>query len=128
MSSKGVYCGLPRLSPESGFFLVLIFLIFRHKISEFCINCFKFTQYFGKISRLIFIIIRESFVTYASKLISLFVNFSQQLNKMYKIYFQLNYFMIFWQAQMKQVWWNKIYYVQLLKQFLRDFIVFILYN
>ena len=49
-------------------FLVLIFLLFRHKISEFRINCFKFTQYFAKISRLIFIIIiRESFVTNASK-------------------------------------------------------------
>ena len=34
----------------------------------------------------------ESFVTYASKLISLFVNVNQQPNKMYKIYFQLNYF------------------------------------
>ena len=54
--------------PESGF-LVLICLLFRHKISGFRINCFKFTQYFTKISRLIFIrsIIRESFVTYASK-------------------------------------------------------------
>ena len=49
------------------FFLVLIHLLFRHKISEFRINCFKFAQYFAKISRLIFIIIRESFVTYASK-------------------------------------------------------------
>ena len=74
---------------------MLIFLLFRHKISEFPINCFKFTQYFAEISRLIFIIIRESFVTYASKLISLFVNISQQLNEMYKIYRQLNYFMIF---------------------------------
>ena len=53
---------------ESGF-LVLFFILFRHKISEFRINCFKFTQYFAKISRLIFIniIIRESFVTNASK-------------------------------------------------------------
>ena len=89
---------------QSRVFLVLIFLLFRHEISEFRINCFKFTQYFSKISRLIFIIICESFVTYASKLISLFVNISQQLNKMYKIYFQLNYFMIFWQAQIKQIW------------------------
>ena len=96
------------------FFFVLIFLLFRHKISEFRINCFKFTQYFAKIVRLIFIIILESFVTYASKLISLYVNISQQLNKMYKIYFQLNYFMIFWKAKMKQVWWNKIYSIQLL--------------
>ena len=56
-----------------GFFLVLIFLLFRHKISKFLINCFKFTQYFVKISQLIFIIIiigliiREPFVTNASK-------------------------------------------------------------
>ena len=98
---------------------MLIFLFFRHKISEFCINCFKFTQYFAKISQLIFIIIiLESFVTYASKLINLFVHISQQFNQMYKIYFQLNYFMIFWQAQMKQVWWNKVYSVQLLNNFL----------
>ena len=49
-----------------GFFK--FFLLFRHKISEFRINCFKFTQYFAKISRLIFIIIiRESFVTNTSK-------------------------------------------------------------
>ena len=46
-------------------FFVLIFLLFRHKISEFRINCFKFTQYFAKILRLIFIIIHESSVTYA---------------------------------------------------------------
>ena len=51
---------------QSRVFLVLIFLLFRHKISEFRINCFKFTQYFVKILRLIFIIIRESFITYAS--------------------------------------------------------------
>ena len=116
------------ISAESGFF-VLIFLLFRQKNSAFRINCFKFTQYFAKISRLIIIIIIiESFVTYASKLMSIFVNNSKQLYKMYKIYFQLNYFMIFWQTQMKQVWWNKIYSVQLLKQFLRDLIVFILHN
>ena len=113
---------------QSRVLLVLIFLLFCHKISGFRINCFRFTQYFAKISRLIFIIILESSVTYASKLISLFVNISQQLNKMYKIYFELNYFMIFCQAQMKQIWWNKIYPVQLLKQFLRDLIVFILHN
>ena len=53
------------ISPESGF-LVFIFLPFRHKNLEFRINCFKFTHYFAKISRLIFIIIRDSFVTYAS--------------------------------------------------------------
>ena len=52
---------------QSRVFLVLIFLHFRHKNIEIRINCFKFTQYFAKISRLIFIIIRESFVTYASK-------------------------------------------------------------
>ena len=114
---------------QSRVFLVLIFSIFRHKISEFRITCFKFTQYFAKISQLIFIvIILESCVTYASKLISLFVNISQQLNKMYKIYLQFNYFVIFWQAKMKQVWRNKIYSVQLLKQFLRDLMVFILHN
>ena len=57
-----------RLQPESDLFGVNFFLIFRHKISEFRINCFKFTQYFAKISRLLFIIIiRESFVTNASK-------------------------------------------------------------
>ena len=40
-------------------FLVLIFffLLFRNKISEFRINCSKFTKYFVKISRLIFVII-----------------------------------------------------------------------
>ena len=42
---------------QSRVFLVLIFLLFRHKISGFRINCFKFTQYSTKISRLIFIII-----------------------------------------------------------------------
>ena len=51
-----VYLHCEGLSAESGF-LMLIFLLFRHKISEFRINCFKFTQYFAKISRLIFIII-----------------------------------------------------------------------
>ena len=40
---------------KSRIFLVLFFLLFRHKISEFRINCFKFTQYSAKISRLIFI-------------------------------------------------------------------------
>ena len=83
------YFGFPSLSLNTwarviarvGFF-VLIFLLFRHKISGFRINCFKFTQYFPKISRLNFIIILESSVTYASKLISLFVKISQQLNKM----------------------------------------------
>ena len=83
---------------------MLIFLLFRHKISEFRINYFKFTQYFTKILQLIFIIIiiiiRVPFVNNASK--CLFVNISQQHNKMYKIYLQLNYFMIFWKAQMKQ--------------------------
>ena len=58
---------LVRQYDQSRVFLVLIFLLFRHKILEFRINCFKFTQYFAKISRLIFIIIRESFVIYASK-------------------------------------------------------------
>ena len=53
---------------QSRVFLVLIFLLFRHKNLEFRINCFKFTQYFAKISRLIIIIIIiiiicESFVT-----------------------------------------------------------------
>ena len=111
-----------------GFFWCYFFLLFCHKTWEFHINCFIFTQYFAKIPRLIFIIILVSFVTSPSKLISLFVNVSQKLNKIYKIYFQLNYFMIFWQAQMKQIWWNKIYSVQILKQFLRDIIVFNLHN
>ena len=63
----------PDLSPiehiwaESGFLGVNFFLLFRHKISEFRINCFKFTQYFAKISELIIIIISESFVTNANK-------------------------------------------------------------
>ena len=52
---------------QSRVFLVIIFLLFRDQISEFRINCFKFTQYFAKISRLIFIIIRESYVTNISK-------------------------------------------------------------
>ena len=81
--------------------MVLIYLLLRYKISGFRINCFKFTQYFAV--NFIIIIILESFVTYASKLISVFVNISQQLNKMYEIYFKLNYFRIFWQAQMKQI-------------------------
>ena len=43
--------------------MVLIFVLFRDKISEFRNNCFKCTQYFAKISRLIFIIIiREWYV------------------------------------------------------------------
>ena len=46
---------------------MLIFSIFRDKILEFSTNYFKFTQYFAKIFRLIFIIIiRESFVINAS--------------------------------------------------------------
>ena len=32
---------------QSRVFLVIIFLLFREKISEFRINCFKFTQYFA---------------------------------------------------------------------------------
>ena len=47
-----------------GFFLVLIFLLFRQKISKFCINCFKFTQYFVKISQLIIIIIIIIIINY----------------------------------------------------------------
>ena len=59
-SDSGVHLPMTR----DGFFFVLIFLLSHHKISEFCINCFKFTR----ISQLIFInIIRESFVTKASK-------------------------------------------------------------
>ena len=41
---------------QSRVFLVIIFLLFLDKISEFRINCFKFTQYFTKISRLILLL------------------------------------------------------------------------
>ena len=38
--------GLIQCSRQNLVFLVFIFVLFRHKSSEFRINCFKFTQYF----------------------------------------------------------------------------------
>ena len=49
--------GVPGLCTKSGFFGDIFFLLFRDKISEFRINCFKFTQYFAKISRLILLLL-----------------------------------------------------------------------
>ena len=55
-------CGGGRIMYRVGLFLVIKFLLFRDKISEFRINCFKFTQYFA-VNFLIIIIIREPFIT-----------------------------------------------------------------